>query len=117
MAEDIHRSNDEASQPIIPQPRRGRAWLILSLLFIVATGTSLYFYRRSLDGAKAAADNAAPPPAGSGMTAMPAPSSVPADSNASTGQIYIAPERQQLIGVKTASAEMKSITKEIRTVG
>src|SRR5207253_6375515 len=38
-------------------------------------------------------------------------------SNASIGQIYIAPERQQLIGVKTASAEMKSITKEIRTVG
>src|SRR5438876_5994231 len=117
MAEDIHRSNDEATQQIIPHPRRGRTWLILSLLFIVAAGTSLYFYKRSSDGAKAAADNAASPTAGSGMTAMPAPNSTAADSNASIGQIYIAPERQQLIGVKTASAEMKSITKEIRTVG
>src|SRR5438093_11752685 len=117
MAEDIHRSNDEATQQIIPHPRRGRTWLILSLLIIVAAGTSLYFYKRSSDGAKAAANNAASPAAGSGMTAMPAPNSTAADSNASIGQIYIAPERQQLIGVKTASAEMKSITKEIRTVG
>ena len=117
MAEDIHRSNDEATQQITPHPRRGRTWLILSLLFIVAAGTSLYFYKRSSDGAKAAADNAASPTAGSGMAAMPAPNSIAPDSNASIGQIYIAPERQQLIGVKTASAEMKSITKEIRTVG
>ena len=67
MAEDIHRSNDEATQQIIPHPRRGRTWLILSLLFIVAAGTSLYFYKRSSDGAKAAANNAASPTAGSGM--------------------------------------------------
>src|SRR5262245_66097168 len=51
------------------------------------------------------------------MAAMPASSAAPADSNAGAGQIFIAPERQQLIGVKTASDEMKSITKEIRTVG
>ena len=115
MAEDI-RSNDEVAQPITPPPRRGRTWLILSFLFIVAVGTSFYFYKRSPD-AKAAADNIAPPKPEGNMAGMPMGNTTPADSNASIGQIYIAPERQQLIGVKTASAEMKSITKEIRTVG
>src|SRR5437899_5299203 len=54
------------------------------------------------------------------MAAMPADSNTanpPADAGSGIGQIYIAPERQQLIGVKSASAEMKSLVKEIRTVG
>src|SRR5438128_8387742 len=49
---------------------------------------------------------------------MPEQNSKPsADAGSGIGQIYIAPERQQLIGVKLASAEMKSLVKEIRTVG
>src|SRR2546422_9561490 len=46
------------------------------------------------------------------------PNSKPAATGAADiGQIYIAPERQQLIGVKSASAEMTSLVKEVRTVG
>ncbi|MGH9629251.1 MAG: efflux RND transporter periplasmic adaptor subunit, partial [Bryobacteraceae bacterium] len=43
----------------------------------------------------------------------PGTPSQPATENA----IFIAPERQQLIGVKTVVAELKALNKEIRTVG
>jgi len=117
MTEDQHESNGERTQPAVPARKRGTTWLILSLLFVAAVGASAYFYKRSLDGAKAAEDKLTPAQPEHNMAAMPMGNAAPADSNAGTGQIYIAPERQQLIGVKTASAEMKSITKEIRTVG
>jgi Cu(I)/Ag(I) efflux system membrane fusion protein/cobalt-zinc-cadmium efflux system membrane fusion protein len=117
MTEDLHQSNDERTQPIIPARRRGKAWVVLSLLFIASVSTSLYFYKKSPGGANAAADTLASSKPESVKAAMPTGNPTPTDSNAVTGQIYIAPERQQLIGVRTASAEMKSITKEIRTVG
>ncbi len=117
MTEDLHESNGERTQPAIAARKRGTTWLILSLLFIAALGASLYFYKRSSDSAKAAGDTAASSKTDSTMAGMPMGNASPADSKTRTGQIYIAPERQQLIGVKTASAEMKSITKEIRTVG
>src|SRR5262249_12421344 len=116
MTEDLHESNGQRPEPAVPARRRGRTWLILSLLFIAAVAASAYFYNRSSDGARAAETAAAAKPENT-MAAMPTGKAAPADSNAGTGPIYIAPERQQLIGVKTASAEMKSITKEIRTVG
>src|SRR5262249_22066842 len=52
-----------------------------------------------------------------GMATGTPSATAPSDAGSAAGQIYIAPERQQLIGVKTASAEMKSLVKEIRTVG
>src|SRR5207247_10114026 len=52
-----------------------------------------------------------------GMPSGNTPSNPAAGGGSGVGQMYIAPERQQLIGVKNATAEMKSLTKEIRTVG
>jgi RND family efflux transporter MFP subunit len=58
-------------------------------------------------------------PAGQPAQAIPgmdaAPSTQPAPEGPAT--IFIAPERQQLIGVKSASAELRSLVREIRTVG
>src|SRR5205823_4206844 len=55
------------------------------------------------------------------MPNMPMPDqdvkSAPPDAASGASQVYIAPERQQLIGVKSAVAEMKPLAKEIRTVG
>jgi Cu(I)/Ag(I) efflux system membrane fusion protein/cobalt-zinc-cadmium efflux system membrane fusion protein len=117
MTEDLHASNGQQPEPALPARKRGRTWLVLLLLFIAAIGASAYFYKRSSDGARAAEETAASSKPENTMAAMPTSKATPADSSAGAGQIYIAPERQQLIGVKTASAEMKSITKEIRTVG
>lgn len=54
------------------------------------------------------------PPAGSDVNSAPPTGAAAADSAPS---IFIAPERQQLIGVKTVAVERKALVKEIRTVG
>src|SRR5207249_18872 len=67
-----------------------------------------------------AADGTSPVKADNAMAGMPmgnTPSNPLPGAGSGVGQIYIAPERQQLIGVKTATAEMKSLINEIRTVG
>jgi membrane fusion protein, copper/silver efflux system len=103
-------------------PRNRRAlWLTLLLLILAVAGSSVYFYgKRSSTGTEAANDAAGPAKGGNakpGMAMHDHAAPPPSDTGSAVGQIYIAPERQQLIGVTTASAEMKSIVKEIRTVG
>jgi len=121
MPEEINSSHDE-NHEMVSAPRKSRkAWLILLLLIVVAAASGLYLYNRRLSSSAASGGDAAgPAKPESTMANMPAgnQSSNPSAAGASAiGQIYIAPERQQLIGVKTASAEMKSLAKEIRTVG
>jgi Cu(I)/Ag(I) efflux system membrane fusion protein/cobalt-zinc-cadmium efflux system membrane fusion protein len=117
MTEDIHQSNGEQARPPVRTLKRGATWLILSLLFIAAVSTSLYFYKKSSARANAEVGSDASSRPDSTMAGMPMGNATPAGSNSGTGQIYIAPERQQLIGVKTASAEVMPVIKEIRTVG
>ena len=53
-----------------------------------------------------------PAPTSESAAAMPMAEATPADTS-----VFIAPERQQLIGVKTATAERKPLIREIHTVG
>jgi RND family efflux transporter MFP subunit len=57
----------------------------------------------------------AAPAGGHQHGATPAPAS--AEGTSQAGAIFIAPQRQQLIGVKSVPAEVKPLVKEIRTVG
>jgi Cu(I)/Ag(I) efflux system membrane fusion protein len=94
---------------------------VLLILIVAAIGAGLFFYNKKWSsGAAAAADSPNPAKPENTMATMPPGNTTanpPADAGSAIGQIYIAPERQQLIGVKTAAAEMKSLTNEIRTVG
>src|SRR5713226_1183495 len=123
MTEDMNSSNEERPEVLPPPPRRGgrrTRWVVLLILIVIATGAGLFFYnKKGASGAAAAADGTNPAKP-ENMATMPSDShtaSPPADAGSAIGQIYIAPERQQLIGVKTASAEMKSLINEILTVG
>src|SRR6267142_3905274 len=122
MTEDMNTSNDKRGETMPPPPRRRRtAWVILLLLIVAAAGSGVYFYSKRLSTGAAAATDAATPakPENTtpGMVMGGHAATQPSEAGSAPGQIYIAPERQQLIGVKTASAEMKSLVKEIRTVG
>src|SRR6266446_317571 len=93
---------------------RRKLWFILCV-FVGLAAVGFYFYNRSFS--EAAGTKGGDATASASMP-MPEQNSKPsADAGSGIGQIYIAPERQQLIGVKSASAEMKSLVKEIRTVG
>ena len=126
MAEEINH-NDENREPTGASRRRRKAWLILLILVILgilgAAGSGLYLYNRRLSQATASANTAEPNPDAArkdGMAGMPvgnAPPGQPAGADSGVGQIFIAPERRQLIGVKSVPAELKSLTKETRTVG
>jgi RND family efflux transporter MFP subunit len=121
MTEDMNSPNVERPELMLPpRPRRTR-WVVLLILIVAATAAGLYFYNKKWSsGAAAAADGTNPAKPENTMATMPAANNTanpPADAGSAIGQIYIAPERQQLIGVKTASAEMKPLTNEIRTVG
>jgi len=120
MTEDLNSSNEE--RPVLlPPPRRRRTrWVVFFILIAVAASAGVYFYDKQSSSDTAAAGGGTNPAKPENMPAMPAGSNTanpPADAGSAIGQIYIAPERQQLIGVKTASAEMKSVINEIRTVG
>jgi membrane fusion protein, copper/silver efflux system len=55
-----------------------------------------------------------------GMLGMPTPQSTPAGGSPSgpqDGAIFVAPEKQQLIGMRSVAAEVGSLTKDIRIVG
>src|SRR5438552_304912 len=109
----MNEPNEESHEAMTSPKSSRKLWVILFVLAVGVMGLTLYFYNRSLSGAAASkgGDVAA-------MPGMPMPDQNPkpaADANSAIGQIYIAPERQQLIGVKSASAEMQSLTKEIRT--
>src|SRR5437867_11286443 len=121
MAEEMNPSREEIPEMAPPPRKRRRTWLVLLLLIVAGAGSGLYLYnRRGASGTAAAADTASPVKPDKTMPgmAMPDQNSKPTATSASDiGQIHIAPERQQLIGVKSASAETKSLVKEIRTVG
>jgi len=113
-------SRDEMPDRGTPPAGRRKAWVILLVLVVALAGLGLYFYNRTMSEAAGTS-----PPAGDkpgdhaampGM-AMGDPNAKPADAASGAGQIYIAPERQQMIGVKSAPAEMTPLTKEVRTVG
>src|SRR2546426_12029666 len=99
---------------------RRKLWFVVFLFAAALMGGVLYFYNRS--SSEAAGTRPGEPAV---MPNMPMPDQNakspadpgPANATSGAGQIYIAPERQQLIGVKSATAETKSVVKEIRTVG
>jgi len=122
MAEEMSQ-NDENRAPAREPRRRKKSWLILLILILGAAGSGLYLYNRKLSQPTASANAAG---SGSdaagknGMAGTPVGNealSQPAGADHGVSQIFIAPERQQLIGVKSATAETKSVVKEIRTVG
>src|SRR5436853_294132 len=105
MIEDTNSPNEERPELMLPSRRRRTRWVVLLILILAATGAGLFFYaRKGSSGAAAAADgtnsakpeNTRPSRPAANNTANP-----PADAGSPIGQIYIAPERQQLIGVKT----------------
>src|SRR2546422_1069547 len=122
MAEEMSQ-NDENREPAREPRRRKKSWLILLILILGAAGSGLYLYNRKLSRATASANAAGSGSDAAGKNAMAgtpvgnAAPSQPAGADHGVSQIFIAPERQQLIGVKSATAETKSVVKEIRTVG
>src|SRR3989454_3901470 len=122
MAEEMSQ-NDENREPAREPSRRKKAWLILLILILGAAGSGLYLYNRKLSQASASANGAGSGSDAAGKNGMAgtpvgnAAPSQPAGADHGVSQIFIAPERQQLIGVKSATAETKSVVKEIRTVG
>src|SRR3989442_5556373 len=122
MAEEMSQ-NDENREPAREPSRRKKAWLILLILILGAAGSGLYLYSRNVSQATASANAAGSGSDAAGKTGMAgtpvenAAPSQPAGADHGVSQIFIAPERQQLIGVKSATAETKSLVKEIRTVG
>src|SRR5437667_7725909 len=111
----MNESNDEIRETGEPSRRSRKLWWMLFVFGAGLMSVALYYFNRNPSEAAGAkgGDAAAMP----GMPAADQNAKPAADAASGIGQIYIAPERQQLIGVKTASAEMKSLTKEIRTVG
>src|SRR6266496_950345 len=101
MSENINTPGDENRKAIAPPPRNRRPfWLALLLLILAAAGSSVYFYsKRSSRGAEAANDGAGPAKGGNGMPGMAMrdhAATQPSETGSPVGQIYIAPERQQL---------------------
>ncbi|MBI4470998.1 MAG: efflux RND transporter periplasmic adaptor subunit [Acidobacteria bacterium] len=62
------------------------------------------------------AESGGPPQTMPGMPGMEAPSGTGAEAPSADG-IYIAPQRQQLIGLRSVPAMLKPLSKEIRAVG
>ena len=122
MAEEMSQ-NDENRAPAREPRRRKKSWLILLILILGAAGSGLYLYNRKLSQPTASANAAGSGSDAAGKNGMAgtpvgnAAPSQPAGADHGVSQIFIAPERQQLIGVKSATAERKSVVKEIRTVG
>ena len=122
MAEEMSQ-NDENREPAREPRRRKKSWLILLILILGAAGSGLYLYNRKLSQPTASANAAGSGSDAAGKNGMAgtpvgnAAPSQPAGADHGVSQIFIAPERQQLIGVKSATAETKSVVKEIRTVG
>jgi len=122
MAEEMSQ-NDENREPAREPRRRKKSWLILLILILGAAGSGLYLYNRKLSQPTASANAAGSGSDAAGKNGMAgtpvgnAAPSQPAGADHGVSQIFIAPERQQLIGVKSATTETKSLVKEIRTVG
>ena len=122
MAEEMSQ-NDENREPAREPRRRKKSWLILLILILGAAGSGLYLYNRKLSQPTASANAAGSGSDAAGKNGMAgtpvenAAPSQPARADHGVSQIFIAPERQQLIGVKSATTETKSLVKEIRTVG
>ena len=102
--------------------RSRKLWLGILIAAVVAGTSGYYFYQRVIasktpqETAEGASAN--PTTAPSGMAGMPAGhSDAPSSPSGGTGEIFIAPERRQLIGVKSVPAEVKTLSREIRTAG
>src|SRR5437870_4444635 len=109
----MNESQDNIPETAASRPSRRKIGLILFVLSAGLVGLGLYSYNRSLPGGagKKGGDAAAMQ-----STPVPEQQTKTAAADSGIGQIFIAPERQQLIGVKTAFAEMKPLIQEIRTV-
>lgn len=102
----------EATLPFRP---KGRAWLLALAGFGIAAGLAMGVRART--SATAAAPGAAEPGAMAGMPGMAAGSPGAAPAGASSSAVFIAPARQQLIGVRTALVERQRVSGAVRTVG
>jgi RND family efflux transporter MFP subunit len=91
--------------------------VLAAVWFSFSHRESLHLSKQDAPAAPAAADKMAgmagmkmdPPPA--------APAAMPPSAAPQEGAIFIAPEKQQLIGMRSVTAEMGTLTKEIRIVG
>ncbi len=93
------------------QKRSIGSWMVAALLTAIVVGFTVYtwkpeVFRRQKEDKKEMADMP-------GMPGMKAEQ--PQNQDASS--VFIPPERQQLIGIKTVEAVKKPLTKEIHTVG
>src|SRR5437667_12515942 len=103
MAEEMSQ-NDENREPAREPRRRKKSWLILLILILGAAGSGLYLYNRKLSQPTASANAAGSGSDAAGKNGMAgtpvenAAPSQPARADHGVSQIFIAPERQQLIG-------------------
>jgi Cu(I)/Ag(I) efflux system membrane fusion protein len=104
--------------------RSRKLWLGILIVGAAAGGAGYYFYQRARsESAQSTADahEAGTTPAATatqpGMAGMPAADSASPTPSQGAGEIFIAPERRQLIGVKSVPAELRNLSREIRTAG
>src|SRR5437867_1934134 len=90
--------------------------LLLAVCVAVAAGIYLFRWNTPSRGAAERKPQDMPGMPGMAMGTQASPAQ-PSPASTGAGEIFIAPERRQLIGVKSVPAELKSLTKEIRTVG
>ncbi len=102
-----HESPDPVSGPerhsAQPRTRRVLLWLSITLLGLAAAGGAFWWY-----GQRPAAKSERSP----GM-----PMSASAQSNSTENAITIAPEKQQLIGMRSVPAAVRVLVKDIRAEG
>src|SRR5437867_3751345 len=90
--------------------------LLLAVCVAVAAGIYLFRWNTPSRGAAERKPQDMPGMPGMAMGTQASPAQ-PSPASTGAGEIFIAPERRQLIGVKSVPAELNSLTKEIRTVG
>ena len=100
--------------------RRSRIWPLTAAVILAITAASAYYgYLSGRFGkspeATPAVEAAPPHPDRMKMPGDAGAAVTPASSG--SNQIFISPERQQLIGARSVPAEYKNVVREIRTVG
>lgn len=103
------------TEATLPAPSRPYLRLLAVSALGIVTGIALAEGARWTQRA-ASAPQPAQPEAMAGMPAMGA-STPPSPAGASSAAVYIAPARQQLIGVRTGVVERQRVSGTVRTVG